>query len=382
MADDISSSPLVVLLVVMFLFALLLAFGGGGGFPALSGQSNTLLSIPVGEIGGTATSFRHVNYPSFTVSHTQGNTMVFSEIEQFSVARGAITQKEKEIKFFINPEDLSLVEAGKITFNLIKTNAYGALQITINSRSVYSEYPEPGMISLDLAPYAGLFKQGENIIRVSCTSSGWRLWAPTEYILESFTLLEEAKSVYEHDLPFSLSAAEAGSSSLGRILFSIKDAQNSGDLDLEVNGIQVWEGKPTVNQYEAEFTGTLLRSGENSITVQAQPGGRYSFSRMELVLSYGGLKTYEFNITKEQLDAMREGRLEGGIEFDVQSSQGELDIALFGERERVLVSEVLEPGSKKIRFLDSDVVVGKNLLSLSSDGLYTIGELKVLLWPK
>lgn len=382
MAEDIFSSPLLILLVVIFFFVLLIAFGGMGGLQKFQAQQNTLLLAPVGEVGGKATSFRHVNYPGFTISHTETKTMVFSEIEQFSVARGAITQKEKEIKFFINPEDLSLVEKGKITFNLIKTNSYGALQISINGRQIYSDYPQPGLVEVSVAPYGGLFQAGENVIEVRCTSSGWRLWAPTDYLIESFTLLEEAKNVYENELEFTLSGAEAGSSSLGRIVFTLKDAQNNGDLTIWVNDAQVWNGKPTTNIYNAEFPGTLLHSGKNSLKFQALPGGRYLLSKVELVLSYGGVKTYEFNMTQEQLSQMREGKLDGNIEFDVQSGEGALTVTLVGESEKILLSEELSAGNKKIKFLDADVVAGKNTVSLSSDGLYTIGELKVILWPK
>ena len=382
MADDIFSSPLVVVLVLMFLFALLIAFGGRGGTEQLLNREGSLLLANVGEIGGEATSFRHVNYPGFTISHTETKTMVFSEIEQFSVVRGAISQKEREIKFMINQEDLSLVGKGRITFNIIRTNSYGALQIYINGNQIYSSYPEQGLVEIDLLQYGALFHVGENLIEVRCTSSGWRLWAPTEYIIESFTLLEEAKNVDENELEFALSAAEASSSSLGRIIFTIKDAQNEGDLNIYVNGLQAWEGKPTANVYDAEFPGTTLHSGKNTIAFQALPGGRYSISGVNLVLSYGGVKTYEFNVTQEQLAKLRDGKLEGTVEFNVQSGEGELTVALLGETERVLFSGTASPGTKKIRFVDADVVAGINTVSLSSDEIYNIGDLKVILWPK
>jgi hypothetical protein len=382
MADDIFSSPLIFLLVVMFLFALLVAFGGTGGFEMLQTRENALLTVTVGEVGGEATSFRHVNYPGFAVSHTETKTMVFSEVEQFYVVRGAISQKEREIKFFVNQEDLSLVEKGKLTFNLIGTNSYGALQIYLNGNQIYSEYPEPGLVEIDMVPYGALFHAGENMIEVKSTSSGWRLWAPTEYLLESFTLLEEAKHVDEHELEFSLSGAEVGSSSLGRIIFNVKEAQNDGDLTIQVNDVQIWEGKPTSNVYPAEFPGTTLNSGKNIIRFRVLPGGRYSLSNVELILSYGGVKTYEFNVTKEQLNLMRDGRLDGSIEFNVQSGQDELTVTLFGETEKIIFSGETSPGIKKIRFVDSDVVVGVNTISLSSDGLYNIDDLGVMLWPK
>jgi hypothetical protein len=382
MAEDIFSSPLLVLLVIMFLFALLVAFGGRSGFENVQTEQNAILLQNVGEVGGEATSFRHVNYPGFTISHTETKTLVFSETEQFSVVRGAISQKEKEIKFFINPEDLALVQRGKLSFNLIKTNSYGALQVYLNGHQIYSDYPETGIIEIDVAPYGVLFTTGENVIDIKCTSSGWRLWAPTEYIIESFTLLEEARNVDEQELEFTLSGAEAGSSSLGRIIFNVKDSQNDGELTVMVNDVQVWEGRPKASTYDTEFAGTNLRSGRNTLAFRVLPGGRYTISNVELVLSYGGVKTYEFNVTQQQLAMMRDGKLDGIIEFEVISGQGELTLTLLGETEKVLFSEQTTPGTKQVRFVDADIVAGINNISLSSDGLYSIGDLKVLLWPK
>lgn len=382
MAEDMFSSPIIFILALLLLFALLIGFGGSR-LPGIQAQENTLLTTQVGAVGGEASSFRHITFPGFTVSHTQVEKMVFSESSPFTIVRGAISQKEHEIRFNVAQEELPFIERGKITFNVINTNSYGSMQILLNGQLIWSNYSEPGIVEIDVGPYGGLFRSGENLVEVECTSSGWRVWAPTEYVIEAFTLLEEARTLDEKNLDFTLSGAEAASTSLGKVVFTVSDSQTDGPLVIKVNAAQTWEGKPSISTYDTEFPGTNLKAGKNTVTFKVLPGGRYSLSKSEVVLSYGGVKAYEFNVTVDQLKQMREGKLQGSIEFDVQSGDGELTVTLVGETETVLFTGTAAPGKKQLTFTDSDVIADMNTLSLSStNGIYNIGELKVLLWPK
>jgi len=291
-------------------------------------------------------------------------------------------QKEHMIKFNLDAEELPFVENGRLGFHLIDTNSYGALQILLNGQLIWTDYPTKGNVDIDMAPFGALFQEGENNIVIRCTSSGWRMWAPAEYNIEAFTLLEEAKDLDQRAIDFVLSGAEASSTSLVRTVFTVTDSDPTGPLVIKVNDVQFWEGKPSINIYTAEFQGTSLHSGHNTLLFQAMPDGRYTISRVEAILAYGGIQAFEFNVTTDQLKSLRENTIELGIDADVLDGENNLTLTVVGETERIIYSGSLERGTKKFTLMDTDIVAGRNTVSLSSDGIYNIGALRVVVWPK
>ena len=91
--------------------------------------------------------------------------------------------------------------------------------------------------------------------------------------------------------------------------------------------------------------------------------------------------TQQFNITQENLEMLRQGRLKGVVEFYVGDvgSQGSLSVSLIGDDELLLMEESVGTGKVELSFTDAEVRRGTNLLIIKSSGLYELGSLKIKL---
>ncbi len=379
----------ITLAAVIFLVAMMFLFGGDISQP-VEAEERTLLSVStVGTVGEGNLALRHINLGDTHVTYKPVEGAKLEEEGPWTVARGVLTLQEHELNFQADAAEFDALSKGTLSFHIVDTNHYGALLVSLNDKVVWSGMPDVNdIVQIDMAPFRSLFRDGRNTIQIGATSSGWRIWAPTVYVLDDMQLSERAYEKATQTFEFDLTSDEVANWEVGRAVFKIDSADASDDLIIRVNDAIVFRGRPSPKQisYTIDFSSVIadIQPGTNTLSLEAGKSASYEIRELEIIVFTSAedrSEVFDFDLSREEIDLMRDDMLVGEIGFEVVNVEegGPLKIVFVGEQETTLLDRNLNKGRKRLSFTDAEAVEGTNNLILRSQGIYEIKDLEVKL---
>jgi ASC-1-like (ASCH) protein len=255
----------VLIIAIVCLVALLLVFGGGFiSFPYSRAYPSRYLP-----------SDRTIEFNYFEVSYISGEENV--GYVGGEVSNGVFATEEKRTGFnVLNPDEVS---EALINLKVWNTNYYGRMIILVNGKEVYADYPPVGEKLIGFDP--SVLKEN-NILEVKAENSGWKIWAPTVYAFDMDVKVDYlARKTKTFD--FELTDLETEYMDKARIVV-FGDRQGTGNLDIRINDVKVYEGITTVYK---DFPVSVLKTGNNTIEFSTEPNTRYDISSAQIILFFG-----------------------------------------------------------------------------------------------
>jgi len=402
------AGPLIVILLIVLLAAIVL-------FSSLSYKDLALpreifASDAVELVGVGKSSISHHLLGSAYISQSESPFAFRDPAGTFSIKRSVLSASDHKFAFTINSQGFvkSLADA-RVSFNVLSTNGYGILVLKLNGKVIWSGVPESGSrIDSPLALEPGLLQEGENVITILTTSSGWRVWAPAKYVISDFSIMEDYTKKASTAIPLNLTNEDVETAMQdisGRLVATLYSTTPSmGKVRILVNNVSIWEGvPPSGSSYRifADFSKTLTQLSESNLVVfSLEPsdgedgnatGQGYFIDGIEVLVFRGENLTrhqvVDFELGGSEVQDLNEGRLRGEVSFSVSRVMKSGNISLIlrnGNAEKVLF-QTSPPGNDynaSVEFLGGDVVAGKNsLVFLSEDGMFEISKLRIALLP-
>ncbi len=314
------------------------------------------------------------------VSFTAGKKTLLSE-KNITVKNGFGERKIYEKTFSLKwPET---VERAELDIEVHATNLYGALLVLLNDEVIYENATKPGRITVKL----NVSKLKENNkLTIFATSSGWRLWAPTTYIL-SFNLSAYFFNLKKKELSF-LIGKEAKTLKLLRFVWIVEKREGNGNLIARFNGKEIYRGKEKAPMIDLDPKEYEVKEGENTLELYTERDTLFRIKNLEAILFYQIRETpsFTFNITEE--DYSRLSSENATFSFTLAKIYGDvLSIALKvtdskGNEHRILLQGIIREGdSYEVKLTKKDFYIGENKIEfeISGDGWIKVvdAELKI-----
>lgn len=210
---------------------------------------------------------------------TLGQNFTVSNLNQshiLTTIRGNITSgivSNIDQTAYFDVRGLDELEYGRIRLNILDTNTYGRMFITINGNVIYDEATYPG--TRDVMFNKNFLNRTGNIINVRAEGSGWRIWAPTIYILDMAVMGEiddDSIKTVKFDVDYIPDTA--------RIRLFIDEKQGSGNIIISINNYRVYRGY--VNTFKT-FDPDVMIIGENTAVIEAEPNSKYKVEAAYIV---------------------------------------------------------------------------------------------------
>ena len=251
----------VLVAAVLGLIVLIVIFSGSFGFGGIGTISESSRTVNLGE--------------DFTVSYEVGQRDIMKWGGE--VNSGLFSNLEEREEFEI--ENVGDVSEGFMDMKIWNSNYYGNLLIYVNNEEVYAGAPLAGDKTIS---FNSSVLKSNNILDVRAENSGWKLWAPTVYILDLdlYVGLESRKT---QDFEFELSGMEVESLNRARLLI-FGSRSGAGDLTVNLNDNQIFEGKTPIY---TDFAIDNFKAGMNTLDLSAGPNTAYNITSAQIVLFYG-----------------------------------------------------------------------------------------------
>lgn len=305
--------------VALLLLAVLLVFvgseidlGGDGGrgfrFAPSGTLTGNLTSRPGAEgfFVGTrpVEDFGRIRFAApFQVSLLkQTTTHVF--FDDAWIARGIMRDMSQRTAFEI--KDTNELKGGTLRGQVIDTNRYGSLVAKLNGKTIFAQTLKRGeRFQVDVPP--SQFSNGTNEFILAASSSTWRVWAPTVYIVDA-TFESGREGEVAKTLQFSVPQDRLPVES-GRLVFKAARVSGTGNLSIEVNGKEVFSGAPDQGRSTlVDFKGALVTRGNNTIGLRATGNADYRVESFELLYFFSRgpstTATHEFTLTQRDYNAL------------------------------------------------------------------------------
>ncbi len=314
------------------------------------------------------------------VSFTAGKKTLLSE-KNITVKNGFGGREIYEKTFSLKwPET---VEKAELDIEVHATNLYGALLVLLNDEVIYENVTKPGRITIEL----NVSKLKENNkLTIFATSSGWRLWAPTTYIL-SFNLSAYFFNLKKKELSF-LIGKEAKTLKLLRFVWTVEKREGNGNLIARFNGKEIYRGKEKAPMIDLDPKEYEVKEGENTLELYTERDTLFRIKNLEAILFYQIRETpsFTFNITEE--DYSKLSSKNATFSFTLAKIYGDvLSIALKvtdakGNEHRILLQGIIREGdSYEVKLTKKDFYIGENKIEfeISGDGWIKVvnAELKI-----
>ncbi len=364
----------VVVAALLILASLYVVFGGGFAVKTVKPPGYTIEETQpsqqqsVGWVGYTPEQvLRHVILGrDFTVSYAVGGEQV-ARING-TISRGLLSGTDKKVSFSLQPKDIALA---KVSFHVDNSNYYGQLIMALNGKEIFRDKAPAG--DHEFSFNTSLLKES-NFFEVDASSSGWRFWAPTVYIVDA-KVLASYFGTRTQSYKFDLSQDEFKGLDTARLSLSFKDIQGNGNISVKVNGEEVFMGRGSIGKTLTKDFDTRLVRASNTVEFQADKDTKYSLDEAEVIVFYRPAtyvsKTMWYNITDSQYDSLSRNNvtlrfyLESlvgtpvGLLVKVTDGKGSVHNIIVQElREKqyystVLTNNELKSGSNKIDFVSS-----------------------------
>ncbi len=345
--------------------------------PGSGGTKQTFASeFFVGTLEGEALRDLSLPKEEFEISLTPKPTLLAS-VKDSEIRNGLLSYRNEPIAFQISDDAKKSIKGASLLLNVKDTNSLGSISISLNGESMFNGYLQKGEKIIEIGT-EDLLK--ENIINVEVASSGWKIWAPSIYVIDAEVRVN-LLSGSSKEIKFSLSSDEVADFKLGRLVLS-PDSKGTGKISMSLNGDEIYAGTPKPGDW-IEFK-TKPKVGENVLTI-VPVEGEYTISLDRLIVFHNtkGKQTIERAIIVSQADY---NLLPGAITFkirqiiDTPSSLGLMLVDPDGDETKFLVTDVLSTNKTvviEIKSTDLKVGVNKAVISASGEGGFEITDFQV-----
>jgi hypothetical protein len=319
----------------------------------------------------TRQNLRHIPLNDLSVG-ALGNKTV-TELDNVLIQKGIIRGDSQSLDF--SGEGITNAFA---SFEIKETNNYGDLILKLNNQEIWRERVKEGMYTIELPD----FKEGDNSVEISASSSGFRIWAPTTYSLGSLKLVVSSFS-REEIKEFKAYNYEVDGWDFSRLILPVYESSTEGDLIVEVNGKEIYRDAPVKGlptQVDFDKKKLQIEKGENTIIFRAEEKGSYSIKNAELITFYysGGLDSYvsDFYVVGKNAGLLEKENIIGELEFDVRDNiNADIDVYVNDEK----LDYELNKGKNVIEFSNEILYSNVNDIRFSTYGKYDIKGVKLTL---
>ncbi len=240
----------------LFILLMLFIFFGGASYGPVSNYTNGEDNVtPSGEL-----TWKNINLQDITISE-QELTKKETITEAYEVFNGLFFGK-KFYKAHYEAEDkiLNNLESAKFTYSVKDTNRYGELKVSFNNKTLNSGDLVIGKYEHDVE----LLK--ENIIEMKTTSSGWKIWAPSTYIISNISMELDYKLKDYPEYEFFVSDYIHRNLKKGELMF--KFVGGNDELEIRLNNKTIYKEMPHSGTNIIELLNT--KEGENKMVFSSE----------------------------------------------------------------------------------------------------------------
>lgn len=369
-----------VLIVGLFIFALAIVVLGQ--LPSVLDESDEKTidsgtiysSIAVGDVGLISSRSRDIPLGSFSVGYTLGKDNALSE-DRVVIENGWFRKNSKHIRFSGIDADRAIIE-----FDVSDMNDYGNLSIYLNNELIYNNLTYMRRFMLlaeDLLD--------DNELVISATSSAFKFWAPTTYVLENINVDIERFDDKTNVMPFEIFPYEFDGWGRGTLSFSVDAVEGYENLLVMINGKTVYEGRPLPGDIiEKDFTkkDTSLTIGENLITFKTGKGVNYDMENIGLTIFYyasgeANTKVINFNADRWWTILAETANVTGELKFFVEKVNLDSGITVYLNDKVYYLPHLNEKEWVYLDFNSDDLKPDDNELKFSATGSYRVGALEL-----
>ncbi len=323
-------------------------------------------------------TWRSIELGDFHISHL--SNLTFYGSERAKVTNGLLFGKSDfRVEFDAPLQDLI---GASITFEVLDTNAYGDLIIKLNGVEVFREKVQIG-VKKEIEVNLSLLREKNELV-FECSSSGWRIWAPTKYELKNAGVKILTKRPVPAKLTFYLYSSEVErlTSDKGKISFSLSNF--TGEMLITLNGNLIANLTPTSTFALTYFNQSLLKAGENELLLEASENARFDGEARVTIYYYHereGVYSDEFLVNETSFEKLNVTN--GSISFNVTRvyRKGGLAVSIIDASgvEHVLGYERVEEKGYRFAFDKNSCSIGRNrvLIRAIDDALFELSEVKV-----
>lgn len=328
---------------------------------------------------GMNEEIKHISIANdVVVSFKAGRKILLSE-GNITIKNGFGGRKAYEKTFSIKwPET---VEKAELEIEVHDTNLYGNLLVFLNNELIYENLTPKGKITIPIN--VSQLKE-KNKIMIFASSSGWRLWAPTTYIL-SFNLTANFFNLKKKELPFVI-GEEAKTLKLLRFVWFTEKIEGEGNLVARFNGKEIYRGREKAPMIDLDPKDFEVKQGNNILELYAEKNTSFHIKDIEAILFYQIKKTpsFTFNITEDEYAKLSKNNatfsfILGKIYGDVVSISLKI-IDGKGKEHRMLLQGLLREGEKyEIKLTKNELKIGENkiIFKVSGDGWIIVRNAKL-----
>ncbi|MFB6088551.1 MAG: hypothetical protein ABEK36_02105, partial [Candidatus Aenigmatarchaeota archaeon] len=304
------------------------------------------------------------------------------KMEEFKVSRGLVSKSNKERKFYLSAEQLKNLKKVGLRAKISSTNQYGKLIVRLNGEVIHEVLGSEGEI-IEIPLDKNLLER-ENIVEISTTSSGWRLWAPAVYFISDFEIKSDILIKGTQSFTVSVPDYSYRNYNSARLVLSHVERIGEGRINVNFNGKNILNEK--ISDYKIIDLDTDqidLKEEDNVIHFKAGQETEYRL-KSSLLLNWNEVKTgnvgIDIDITEDDLKS-----LPGKIRFlvgDVYNDPGKLSLEIINpdSAKQTLFNEVVSSGRTiRIDIQEEHFKTGRNelIFSVGKNGGYKISELEI-----
>ena len=250
--------------------------------------------------------------------------------------------------------DVGQAEIVSVSFDVTKTNGYGALIVRLDGNVVFEQLLAEGHYDYNFGP--------ASMVQIEARSSEWRIWAPAIYDLDNVKVSANAYPREISTYTFRLNDVEKVEEA--RIDMSLYD--NAGILIVKLNGDIVYNG--AVSPRQTIYLDKSVLDELNIITFDAAPDSKFS-GLATLAFTKRTLQEKQLSATINLSSAEYARFGKGTLAFDVVDifRPGGYTIKITNGQ-RTLLSEYvkLEKGYFEFVLKKQDLQPGLNIVTITS----------------
>lgn len=240
----------------LFILLMLFVFFGGTPYEPINGYVNGGDNVtPSGNL-----TWKIIDLGDISISE-QNLKKKETLSEEYEVFNGLFFGKKSyKAKYEVDEKILNNLEGATLTYFVEDTNKYGELKVKFNNETLYSGEQIIGKCEYDVEPGK------ENLIEIETTSSGWRIWAPSTYLISniSMNLNYKLKEYPEHE--FLVSNYIHKNLKKSELLFRFVGGDD--ELKVELNNQTIYQGIPETEHNVVEVLS--IKGGENKIVFSSE----------------------------------------------------------------------------------------------------------------
>lgn len=254
----------------LFILLMLFVFFGGASYGPVTNDTNGADNVTFPD----ELKWRDINLGDIEISE-QELTKKETITQDYEIFNGLFFGKKiYKAQYEADEEILSNLESASFTYSIKDTNRYGEMEVRFNNETLNSGDLMIGNYKHDVEP------DKRNVIEMETSSSGWKIWAPSTYIISnvSMNLNYNLKDYPEHE--FFVSDYIHKNLKKSEMLFRF--GGGSDELEIELNNKTFYKEMPHSGTNSVEVLN--IKEGENKITFSSE--GEVELQEVKVRLHY------------------------------------------------------------------------------------------------